>query len=353
MYARNHWYAAGLSSELDAGMLARTILDEPIVMYRTAAGEVVALEDRCSHRNVPLSLGKRVGDSVQCPYHGLEFGRGGACTKIPRLDHKPPPTYAIRAYPAIERDQYVWLWPGDPAQADPALIPDYSWQSQEGWTGTVWLRTIQAGYVFNIENLLDLSHLEFVHASTISTDKFNEAEVVTEVHENHVDIFREMPGIDADDPEAARYGPDNGIPGGRKVDRLSHVRYIAPSAFWLHTKTRKSGCEDDPHAMMNRFGGPNTPETPSSHHHFMSTYRNYALDNHALTSHLVDMVNTAYSEDVVLMVKQQERVDAGIYKRVRALPVDKGVTAGIKILERMIERERDGASSSAPAIAAE
>jgi phenylpropionate dioxygenase-like ring-hydroxylating dioxygenase large terminal subunit len=81
MYARNHWYAAGLSYELDAGMLARTILDEEIVLYRTADG-VIALEDRCSHRNVPLSLGKRIGDSIQCPYHGLEFGRGGSCTKI-------------------------------------------------------------------------------------------------------------------------------------------------------------------------------------------------------------------------------------------------------------------------------
>jgi phenylpropionate dioxygenase-like ring-hydroxylating dioxygenase large terminal subunit len=353
MYARNHWYAAGMSHELGDGLLARTILEEPVLMYRTSDGKVIALEDRCSHRNAPLSLGRRIGDVIQCPYHGLEFGGGGSCTKIPRLDRKPPASYTIRAYPTVERDRYVWLWPGDPALADPALIPDYSWQSQDGWTGTVWLRTIKAGYVFNIENLLDLSHLEYVHAATISTEKFNDAPVITEVHENHVDVFRTMEGVDSDDPEAARYTSGSAAPGGEKVDRQSHVRYIAPSAFWLHTTTYRSGCKDDPDAKINRFGGPNTPETASSHHHFMSTYRNYALDDESLTQLLVDMANTAYSEDIPLLLKQQDRVDAGTYKPIRALPIDKGVLAGIKILERLIERERVEGKDGPVVIAAE
>jgi phenylpropionate dioxygenase-like ring-hydroxylating dioxygenase large terminal subunit len=352
MYARNHWYAAGVSSELDAGMLARTILDEPIVMYRTTDGQVVALEDRCSHRNVPLSLGKHVGDAVQCPYHGLEFGAGGACTKIPRVEGAPSPTFAIRAYPAVERDQYIWLWTGDPALADPALIPDYSWHSQEGWAGTVWLKTVKASYVFNNDNLLDLSHVEFVHPTTLATDRFANAVAATEVHEKHIDIFRTMLGFDPDDPEATRYAPDREFGGSYKVDSLSHVRFIAPSSFWLHHTLRRSGCEDDPNAKIDRFGGPNTPETASSYHHFMSVYRNYALDDQAMTAHLVNLVNTAFAEDEVMMVKQQERVDAGTYQPVKPFYVDKGALAGAKMLERLIERERGGVSNTS-AMAAE
>jgi phenylpropionate dioxygenase-like ring-hydroxylating dioxygenase large terminal subunit len=331
MYARNHWYAAGLSSELDLGILARTILDEPIVMYRTDAGEVIALEDRCSHRNVPLSLGKRIGDAIQCPYHGLEFGAGGACTKIPRTDHKPPATYAIRSYPAVERDQYIWLWPGDPAQADADLIPDYSWHSHEGWTGTVWLKTVGANYLFNNDNLLDLSHTEYVHPTTFSSDTFKNAVVVTEVHEKHIDMYRNMLGLDPDDTEVVRWLFDREIPAdGVRMDRVSHLRFLAPSNFWLHHKMYKAGSDSDQDAKMDRFGGPNTPETASSYHHFMSTYRNYALDDPTLTQQ---------------MVKQQERVDAGMYQRIRAFDVDKTALAGAKIVERMIEREQQDSST--------
>ena len=85
MYARNQWYAAAVAAELTDQLLARTILAEPIRMYRTTDGQGAALEDRCSHRNVPLSLGKRIGDRVQCPYHGLEFGAGGACRQLVEL----------------------------------------------------------------------------------------------------------------------------------------------------------------------------------------------------------------------------------------------------------------------------
>jgi phenylpropionate dioxygenase-like ring-hydroxylating dioxygenase large terminal subunit len=341
MYARNHWYAVGLSSELNEAILVRTVLDEQIIAYRTNDGEVVALEDRCSHRNAPLSLGKRIGDSVQCPYHGLEFGRGGACTKIPRLDHNPSAAYAIRAYPAIERDQYVWFWPGDPAQADPALIPDYSWQSQDGWTGAVWLKTVKASYLFNNDNLLDLSHTEYVHPNTFSSDTFKSAVVVTEVHETHIDMYRNMLGLSADDPEVIRWLFGREPPAEHfQVDRISHLRFMAPSNFWLHHRMYRVGYEDSTDVKMDRFGGPNTPETASSYHHFMSAYRNYALDDEALTRQMVDLVNTGYSEDEVILTKQQERVDAGKYRPIRPFAVDKTALEGARIVARLIEREQ-------------
>lgn len=332
MYARNQWYAAAVAAELTDQLLARTILDEPILMYRTTDGQVAALEDRCSHRNVPLSLGKRIGDRVQCPYHGLEFGAGGACLRIPGLSAQPAAGYAIRAYPVVERDGYVWLWPGE-APADESLIPDYGWHSREGWTGTVWMRTIRAGYIFNLENLLDLSHIAYVHTATISTDGFEQAEVRTVVGDGFVEVHRAQLDVDSDDRL-------RGVSGGRRVDRRSVSRYIAPSNFMLHSVTSAAGVADDPAAFKNRFGGPSTPETASSHHHFMSAYRNYALEDPALTQHMVDRVNAAFAEDEVLLVRQQERVDNGTYKPVKLFHVDKGAAAGVRMLQAMIDAER-------------
>jgi phenylpropionate dioxygenase-like ring-hydroxylating dioxygenase large terminal subunit len=274
--------------------------------------------------------------------------------KIPRLERKPPSTYSIRAYPAIERDLYVWIWPGNPVKADPALIPDFSWQSQEGWTGTVWLKTVQANYLFNNDNLLDLSRTEYVHPTTFSSDTFKSAVVTTEVHENHIDMYRNMLDLDPNDTEVVRWFFDREAPAGRfRVDRVSHLRFIAPSNFWLHHKMYRVGFENDPDVKMDRFGGPNTPETASSYHHFMSTFRNYALDDDRLTQQMVDLVNTGFAEDEVLLVKQQDRVNVGTYRPIRAFSVDKTALAGTEIVERLIERERNAAAGDLSPIAAE
>lgn len=79
----NIWYVAAYGDDLKQQPLARRICNKPVVLYRTASGKAVALEDRCSHRAMPLSQGECDGEIIRCTYHGLEFGPGGACTKIP------------------------------------------------------------------------------------------------------------------------------------------------------------------------------------------------------------------------------------------------------------------------------
>ena len=78
-FLRNAWYAAAWDDELGDKPLARTMLGEPLVLYRDSAGAPVALSDTCPHRFAPLSLGRRDGDTLQCPYHGLVFGKNGIC----------------------------------------------------------------------------------------------------------------------------------------------------------------------------------------------------------------------------------------------------------------------------------
>ena len=105
-YLRNAWTVAAWAHELDGGkLLARTLLDEPLVFFRNAQGQPQALLDRCPHRFAPLSMGKLCdgGASVQCPYHGLRFDGGGACVHNPHGDGRIPVAAKVRSYPVVER----------------------------------------------------------------------------------------------------------------------------------------------------------------------------------------------------------------------------------------------------------
>src|SRR6202007_1211164 len=124
----NVWYVAAHAHELDQGLVARTICNEPVVLYRAASGQPVALHDRCPHRFVPLSMGKRVGDTLQCGYHGLAFDATGACADAPN-DEQQTARICVRAYAAVERYSVIWLWLGDAAAADPSLIPSFDFMT--------------------------------------------------------------------------------------------------------------------------------------------------------------------------------------------------------------------------------
>jgi phenylpropionate dioxygenase-like ring-hydroxylating dioxygenase large terminal subunit len=117
MFLRDDWYVGAWSDEVSGKPLARTILGDPIVLYRKADGKVVALEDRCAHRRLPLSMGTVIGDTIQCAYHGLVYDCAGRCIKIPGQDGVPGGA-RIRFYPVVEQNQFVSIWMGDPAQAD-------------------------------------------------------------------------------------------------------------------------------------------------------------------------------------------------------------------------------------------
>src|SRR6218665_1966719 len=120
MFVKNCWYVAAWSHEVGAeGFLSRTIINVPLVIWRTAQGEVVALDDRCCHRGAPLSKGRREGDSVRCMYHGLRFDASGQCVEAP-AQARMPPTLKVRGYPIVERHSWIWVWMGDPARADEA-----------------------------------------------------------------------------------------------------------------------------------------------------------------------------------------------------------------------------------------
>jgi phenylpropionate dioxygenase-like ring-hydroxylating dioxygenase large terminal subunit len=187
MLLRNSWYVAASDAEIGSKPLARTILGEPVVLFRTGAGAPVVFEDRCPHRHLPLSMGKLVGDELQCHYHGLRFAPDGRCVRIPGQDHIPAGAKA-KTYPLVERYHWIWIWMGDPARADPAAIPDFHWLDDANWGAKSAYLHVDANWQLIVDNLLDLTHLAFVHETTIGNAAIAEnAEVKVEAERRRRD----------------------------------------------------------------------------------------------------------------------------------------------------------------------
>ncbi len=169
MFLRNGWYTALWSHELKDKPVAKTLLNEKIVLFRNADGDVGALEDCCCHRAAPLSLGEISGDYLACGYHGLKFDVNGKCVEVPGQTQVPS-SAKVRSYPVAEKWNVVWIWMGDPAKADPGKIPDMPWLSEPKWTATPGRLHVKSNYQFIIDNLLDFTHVAHVHKRTIAGD---------------------------------------------------------------------------------------------------------------------------------------------------------------------------------------
>ena len=267
---RNAWYMAGWAEELAPGkVIGRTLLGEPVALYRKADGTPVALEDRCPHRFAPVSLGKLVaGDRLQCAYHGLELDATGACAHNPHGARNIPSRARVASYPIVEKHQGLWIWMGD-KPADPARIPDFTVLDNVPEFHSTKLDGIRiaADWQLIIDNLLDLSHVSYLHAGTLGNqDTINSTIEVTQDGEDIV-ISRlarngEPPGM------SAMQWP--GCPS--KVDIFTRMRWMAPSYINLFTGV----CElDKPwetgtgiHALHFL-----TPETERSTHYWFTAVR--------------------------------------------------------------------------------
>ena len=169
MFLRNGWYTALWSHELKDKPVAKTLLNEKIVLFRNAGGDVGALEDCCCHRAAPLSLGEISGDYLACGYHGLKFDVNGKCVEVPARTQVPSGA-KVRSYPVAEKWNVVWIWMGDPAKAEPGKIPDMPWLSEPKWTATPGRLYVKSNYQFIVDNLLDFTHVAHVHKRTIAGD---------------------------------------------------------------------------------------------------------------------------------------------------------------------------------------
>jgi phenylpropionate dioxygenase-like ring-hydroxylating dioxygenase large terminal subunit len=193
-YPRNHWYVIAFSREVGRELLHRDCLGDPVVLYRTEDGQAVALFDRCPHRGMPLSMGKLLGDVLQCGYHGFEYDCAGTCIKVPSQDAVPA-TMRVHRYPLVEKWQWLWIWMGDPARADPALIPDHRDLGLEDPALTAepyFILPIEANYLLALENLVDATHITYLHSGSFDTGNVAMVPARLEQHGTLVRMVREM-----------------------------------------------------------------------------------------------------------------------------------------------------------------
>lgn len=166
-YPRNTWWVAAFTKEITSEPTSRWLLDRRIVFYRKRDGQVVALDDRCPHRWAPLSMGKVVGDDIECPYHGITFDPNGHCVKIPS-QQKIVPGCELRSYPVLESGAFVWIWMGDPERiAEYAAPCNTDWAMSDEWSVTTGAMEFEGNYMQLHENVLDLTHFGFVHLESL------------------------------------------------------------------------------------------------------------------------------------------------------------------------------------------
>ena len=278
-FVKNEWYVVALRRELENGMLSRTILGQTVMLYRRSSGEPVALRDRCSHRGFPLSQGVLKDDVVTCGYHGFTFDGTGTCLSVPGQD-KIPARADVRSYPVAENGPFIWIWPGDPTLADPATIPTETGFDDERFTFVSGLAPIEGHHSLIADNVMDLSHESFIHATKIGSREVAETPITSNNEEGRwvVRAERLMHGVECPPTYAQRTGLRS------PIDRSQHIQFFVPSLYVLDTRVAPAEGVTPPEGQPTRdFRGKvvyaMTPETESRTHYFFAIGRDYEYAN--------------------------------------------------------------------------
>lgn len=192
MFVKNAWYCAGWDYTVTQGknsILAAKLAGERVALYRKGNGEVVAMQDRCPHRQAALSKGAKEGDSLRCMYHGMKFASDGKCVEIPGQDTIPARA-CVKTYPVVEKDNWIWVWLGDAAKADPSLIPFAVGPSDPEWNIKTSHMHVDANYRLEIANLADLTHLAWVHRKSLGGDDVDTVRAYTSAKQKHTVLPR-------------------------------------------------------------------------------------------------------------------------------------------------------------------
>ena len=343
-YLRKAWYVAAWSDDLaEEQLLGRTILKEPVVLYRKADGSVAALEDRCPHRFAPLHMGKVIrGDRVQCPYHGLEFDASGACVRNPHGTKSIPPRARVRSYPVTEKHKAIWIWMGS-EPADEPKVPDFSVLDNvpEMHATKRDHITIAANYELIIDNLLDLSHTSYLHDGILGNSDTVESEISVEREGDDVIVSRHAPNAIAPGLFAILMPslPD-------RVDKFTRMRWMPPSNLRLVTgicSTRARPESGTGYHAIHML----TPESDRTTHYFFTAVRfNVMTTDDALNAQIQQKISTtrrfAFEEQDAPVIEAQQEVIESAQTPVDPviLAIDVGPVRYKQILQKLIAVEQ-------------
>jgi len=337
MYLKDCWQVAAYSREIVPGrMLARTLCGVPLILFRGTNGKVTAMEDRCAHRSSPLSKGSIHGDVVRCGYHGMEFNLTGKCVRIPGQNFIPPKA-RVDVYPVAERYHFAWIWLGDVAKADPALIPDVHWMDDPQWIASQGYHLIGANYKLLNDNLLDLSHETYVHQKTIGNEAVADTPVTTRWDQNAVFVTKEIESCLP--PPLYQYLAR--VSHDTPVRRWQRTAYRPPGYVVIDVGVEPIGDVPGSNRVEGRVINLSTPATESTSHYFWAFARNFRLNEPEVTEFLRYNVMATFDEDREMLEAQQARLgstDADPANRV-AVKADQGAVQGRRLLQSLIDTE--------------
>ena len=336
MFLRNCWYVIAWDHEVPAdGLFARTVLNEPIVVFRTAGG-FAALEDRCCHRHAPLSKGRKEGDHVRCGYHGLKFDASGKCVDAPGLDRIPPQA-KVKTYPVVVRKKWVFVWMGDPAKAEERLLPDNFSNDHPDWRNKPGYMRYDTPYLLICDNLLDFSHLSYVHEKTLGGSiAIAQARPEIEPLERGVRVTRRVPDV----PPPPYYQKIRKFDG--RVDRWFIYDFLFPGTLLMSSGGKPAGQkEPDPaNSVLLHSCQTLTPETEGSTHYFFQQSHRADGGDASVTEGIFQSLLTAFNEDRDMITAQHESILRNPGTPMLPLGIDAALVRYRRLLDDAIERER-------------
>lgn len=337
MFLQNEWYAASWGSALGREPVGRLICGEPVVLYRDEAGQAVALENTCPHRLLPLSMGFVEGDAIRCKYHGLLLGRDGVCREMPG-GGEPNPSVRVKTYPVVERYHLVWVWIGDPEAADPAKLPDLWMTEAEGWQVAGGAMELACDYRLVIDNLMDLTHETYVHATSVGQKELHDFPIETRVFDRRVVTSRWMPGIE---PPPSYKMLLEGYDG--PVDRWQICEFSVPANVIIDVGVAKTsaGATLDAHDevdIRNFVLDFVTPATERTCTYFWGSARGPGVysDDPETFERVTRRQEAVFLEDAEVLEAQQRHIDLLPHRKLQAYAVDAG---GVRV-RLMIDKLR-------------
>lgn len=335
-YLRNAWYAAGWSHDVGSTPLARTFHDIPVVFYRGQDGSVIALHDMCPHRFAPLSLGRVQGDIIACGYHGLEFSSTGACVRNPHGRGATPTSLSVRAFPVAERGRMLWIWMGDAERADTALVPSFEALGDDRLSWVHGQLHVNANYQLVIDNLLDLTHVEFLHPFLASSGNSERTTFRTTQVENGVSAFYDI----KDEPVSGLFQM---LWGGDEThgDMRAYMHWTAPANLYLDVGMAPSGSDIARGAAIPTVHLL-TPETEDTTHYFWAAGRNRRHGDEEISRMLRYGTQNAFEnedEPMIRAVRSRMRSNDLFAHKPALLPTDEAAVRARRTIERMIEAE--------------
>jgi phenylpropionate dioxygenase-like ring-hydroxylating dioxygenase large terminal subunit len=336
MFLKNYWYVAAWSHEIERRPLGRILLNEPVVLFRTNGGAAVALEDRCSHRGYPLHKGRLIEDTLECGYHGLTFDCAGKCIKVPGQAQIPSGA-DIRRYPVIEQWGFVWIWMGDSSLASASAITGWHLLGDSDWDVKGEHLHVNCDYKLIIDNLLDLSHLTFVHPHTLgSAAKLDEVQISNEITDISVTNSRWL--IDIKPPPTYARGNFKG-----NVDRWQITTFRPPAFLSLYAGAAATGSGAPAGNFSDAIGlhtfNAMTPETAKTTHYYWAIAQKRAPQAEHVTSGIFQDIQKTVQEDLAVFEAQQRSLDLKPDAPMVTIKTDAAPIAARRIIDRLLHAE--------------